>query len=444
MRSKSIFFVLATYFFIVSLSFADQVIFQPGPSQGKDMWLSSSYNNIAVDDDKLQVGGWGDWYRMFIQFDLTGLPQTATYAAMRMYAYPRGDSSTPLDTALYVLATPWSETAQNYYDSLSGYYAGNMSAPTPNSWYGINITNIYNGWKNGTYANYGFVFLATANNNRFNVFRSSDYMTNPLLRPKLVITYDGANLGFPLDCSTPTCSGAGNITYTGAYTAGSATSVVDHDMDYVYTDKDGSIVSFTGETFNTTPAYPVTAPQACYPKTNSAAWSSLLSSIYVGTSGTGSSNCTVGVALNYEAHPGYDYKANYGTPVKAAAGGTVVNFSGQRCVPKGLSAGCAPWGAVGIDHGNGYVTQYLHMSDIFVYSGNTVTKGQQIGLSGDIGVSGSPHLHFEVLKRVPGSPGTSTGDYKVVDPYGWQGEYGADPLEAVTGMKNVCLWQNCQ
>lgn len=169
MRLRNIFFVIATYLATISLSFGDQVIFQPGPSQGKDMWLSSSYNNIAVDDEKLQVGGWDDWYRMFIEFDLAELPQTATHAVMSMYAYSRGDSSTPVNMPVYLLTTPWSETTQNYYDALSGYYAGTLPAPTPNSWYGINITGIYNGWKNGTYANKGFVFLPASNNNKFKV-----------------------------------------------------------------------------------------------------------------------------------------------------------------------------------------------------------------------------------------------------------------------------------
>lgn len=447
MKIRNILFVLATYLATTSLSFADQVVFRPGSSQGKDMWLSSEFNPIAVDDDKLQVGGWGDWYRMFIEFDLNGLPETATSAVMWMYAYDRGDSSTPVAMPLYLLTTSWSETTQNYNDPLSGYYLGTMPAPTPNSWYGLNITSIYNGWKDNTYTNNGFVFLAASNNNEFNVFRSSDYVTDPLLKPKLVITYDGVNLGFPLDCSTPNCSGTGNINYSaGAYTPQVINSVVDHDMDYVYTDKDGVIVSFTGETFNATSAYPITAPQACYPKVNNATWSSLLTSIYKGTSGSGSANCVTGVALNYEAHPGYDYKAAYGTTVKAASAGTVVNFGGQKCIPKGISAdGCAAWGAVGIKDGNGYVTQYLHMSTISVSSDDVVTKGQVIGYSGDTAPGSLPaHLHFEVLKQVPGSLGTSVSDYKVVDPYGWQGEYGADPLEAVTNIKNVCLWQNCQ
>jgi murein DD-endopeptidase MepM/ murein hydrolase activator NlpD len=84
------------------------------------------------------------------------------------------------------------------------------------------------------------------------------------------------------------------------------------------------------------------------------------------------------------------------------------------------------------------------MSNIYIYAGQTVKKGDVIGLSGKTAPKSAgnigPHLHFEVLKQVPGSSGTKTDDYKVVDPYGWAGE-GADPLESVTGVKNVRMWE---
>lgn len=351
-----------------------------------------------------------------------------------------------------MLTTAWDEQSQNYNTSLSGYALGTVPAPTPGSWYGLNITGVYNAWQSGnaSYPNDGLVFLPTGNNNQFNVFRSSDY-SDWHYRPMLVIDYDGANLGFPLDCSTPNCSGSGNINYTdGPYTAQGINSVVDHHMNDVYSDKDGVIFTFTGEEFDATSSYPSTAPQACYPKAGGTAWSSLLTSLYKGTGqGQGAPNdCSTNVALNYEAHPGYDYRAYYDTPVKAAAAGTVIDFGGQKCVPKGISLqGCAAWGAVGIrlsGGGSGYVTQYLHLSSISVNPGDVVSKGQVIGLSGDTGVPGNPHLHFEVLKQVPGSSGTSVYDYKAVDPYGWLGEDGTDPLETVTGMKNVCLWETCR
>ena len=206
-----------------------------------------------------------------------------------------------------------------------------------------------------------------------------------------------------------------NLYPQGAYTPQKINSVLDHSMSAVYSDHDGTILSFTGELFEKTVLYP-SGRLACYPKAGNGVWSPLLSSLYKGTGsgGTAPDKCSTDVALNYEAHPGYDYVAALYTSVKAAAGGKVVNNTiytlGQTntlCVPKGMTSvtikGCAAWGAVGIDHGNGYITQYLHLSSITVNPGQTVNEGQEIGLSGDTGVKERPHLHFEVLNLRSGA-----------------------------------------
>lgn len=86
-------------------------------------------------------------------------------------------------------------------------------------------------------------------------------------------------------------------------------------------------------------------------------------------------------------HKGHDYAAPAGTPVYAAAAGTVLIA--------GYSNSAGNW--VVIDHGNGLVTKYMHMYQRpYVSAGQKVARGQQIGGVGTTGQSTGNHLHFQV------------------------------------------------
>ena len=85
-------------------------------------------------------------------------------------------------------------------------------------------------------------------------------------------------------------------------------------------------------------------------------------------------------------HPGLDFKGPLGAPIYAAAKGAV-SFVGQR----------SGYGnCVEVDHGNGLVTRYAHMSGFRTTLGKAVGAGEQIGVIGSTGRSTGPHLHFEV------------------------------------------------
>ncbi|MFD9316299.1 LysM peptidoglycan-binding domain-containing M23 family metallopeptidase [Streptomyces sp. NPDC060053] len=118
-------------------------------------------------------------------------------------------------------------------------------------------------------------------------------------------------------------------------------------------------------------------------------------------SGTGTSSgyalpvagATVGTAYHTAGsmwssgyHTGTDFVVPTGTSLKAVGAGTVVS---------------AGWGGaygnqVVIKLADGYYAQYAHLSQLSVSAGQTVTAGQQVGLSGATGNVTGPHLHFEI------------------------------------------------
>lgn len=87
-------------------------------------------------------------------------------------------------------------------------------------------------------------------------------------------------------------------------------------------------------------------------------------------------------------HDGTDFGAPCGTPVQAAAAGSVVERSAHPAY--GLR--------VVLDHGGGLRTAYTHLSSQAVQVGARVARGQRVGLVGSTGLSTGCHLHFMVLR----------------------------------------------
>lgn len=94
-------------------------------------------------------------------------------------------------------------------------------------------------------------------------------------------------------------------------------------------------------------------------------------------------------------HKGVDIGGKLGAQIVASLAGTVYEAS---------------WNSTGgyhvyIDHGNGYITRYLHCSKLLVSKGDYVQQGEVIALCGSTGVSTGAHLHFSVYKNgVPVDP----------------------------------------
>jgi len=161
--------------------------------------------------------------------------------------------------------------------------------------------------------------------------------------------------------------------YYGSRTISSRTvSFVDHDHPWY--DNDGTFVRYDG-----------------------AKWTNV-----------GIGSCTGGVNC-YDGHNGYDLNLWYEAVLSAAAG-TVTRAGWYNPLDHNSSLGL--W--VAVDHGNGFVTAYGHLSAITVAVGDQVGTQWQIGTSGTTGSSTGPHLHMATY-YLP--------NWQATDPFGWTGNY---------------------
>ncbi len=85
-------------------------------------------------------------------------------------------------------------------------------------------------------------------------------------------------------------------------------------------------------------------------------------------------------------HTGADYAAPRGTPV-LAVGNAVVALTGEFFFSGN---------AVFLDHGNGLISMYFHLHEVFVEQGEEVARGSRLGSVGSTGRSTGPHLHFGI------------------------------------------------
>lgn len=453
MRFKTLWKSIASFLLVLfaSLTLSGSALAQSVVNQpivGLDTYVRSSAPYTSFGSDPYVIdGGWGDYYAVLFLVDNTAMPLLASGEKAELALFNVGLSTNASTTQMRIGmidgTTPWNESST--YSSMMSikWYPSTLkmvSVGNYNTWTFIDVTDYVKLWKSGANVNNGMYFQPQAwSSNNFNFFAS---LNNPNsdLRPYLRVTRVAPPttkfLDFPLSAT---------LYPQGAYTLGKVTTVLDHSMTTAYTSPDGTILTFTGEQFVTDSKHPV-VKNACYPIKKGMTWSTLLKSLYYGTTYDG---CGSGVAMNYESHTGYDYRAGTGTAVYAAANGKVVSANGG-CIPKGLPAGCVSWGAIGIDHENGIITQYLHLSKIEVLPGQKITAGMRIGYSGNTSpFSLPPHLHFEALKRRAGYPESDyqPDHYAYIDPYGFDvskgpTDYLANTTGTAGGIPSLCLWKS--
>ncbi|MFD3455529.1 transglycosylase family protein [Streptomyces sp. NPDC058691] len=143
----------------------------------------------------------------------------------------------------------------------------------------------------------------------------------------------------------------------------------------------GQVLALGGKAAVTTPAKPATSTPAPAKPASTSGYTAPLDHVTLGTP-----YHQAGSMWSKGYHTGVDFIASTGTKVKSIAAGTVVS---------------AGWGGsygnqVVVKHADGRYSQYAHMSSLSVSAGQTVSEGQQLGLSGATGNVTGPHLHFEV------------------------------------------------
>jgi murein DD-endopeptidase MepM/ murein hydrolase activator NlpD len=139
-----------------------------------------------------------------------------------------------------------------------------------------------------------------------------------------------------------------------------------------------------------------------------------------------------------DGHPGYDWRMPEGTPLLAVADAVVLTAGlepphfcpGLKRTVQALLVQLVHTAP----NGESYVTAYGHLSRVDVQKGVSVSEGTVIGLSGNTGCSGTPHLHFGVARKI-------ADRYVLIDPYGWHSSVD-DPWELDSrGAASVWLWK---
>lgn len=188
---------------------AETITIQPGPEDGKDAFVTSTYPDATnyhaflntTKDDLLTAGYWyggATWYKSFLKFDVSEIPAGSTINSAELKLYNSAAESLYTATALSVarLTSDWSEDNVSWNNQ-----PGFLNYPASGIWvYGSGLNNWHNwnviwhvqDWVDGTAPNYGFILeqiYPVEDSYYVKEFFSSDYMADPSLRPKLVVDY---------------------------------------------------------------------------------------------------------------------------------------------------------------------------------------------------------------------------------------------------------------
>lgn len=192
----------ATFTITVNMAIVEQTItIQPGPAEGKDSMVLSEYpDNNYGNSSGLQIGNLEGYliYRTYLQFDISTLPAGAVIVNVDLKIY-QWNTVGSLDTFmvnLHQITQSWQENAitwnnQPNYLPVPEIVSVTAYTAYTGAWLSWDISTLMQKWLDGSITNYGVVMKDTDEGlvDTFIPCWSSEYTTDPTLRPKLEITY---------------------------------------------------------------------------------------------------------------------------------------------------------------------------------------------------------------------------------------------------------------
>jgi len=235
------------------------------PIDWLDTYVRSSRSqagDYGLDNYDLSVGGWGDVYYSYIQFDMAGQPDSVTSVRLRLYvtSAEAGEWTYP-NMTLWTNGGAWVEGMPWQNQPGSAQYVRDISKPIGVGWFDIDITDIYKQWKSGAVANYGIHLRPTTSNANMVSFASSESI-DITQRPMLVIDVAATVPSSPTAVSASAGDGYAVVSFTAPVTDGGSAVT-----GYTITSSPGGLtatgtaspITVTGLSNGTTYTFAVTA-----------------------------------------------------------------------------------------------------------------------------------------------------------------------------------------
>jgi hypothetical protein len=197
----SVVLALATLLAAATSAFADQLVLQPGPSDGQDTWVGADYPYDPHGyEGWLRFGGYsGSEYRLYIRFDLSGIDPSSniTTAQLELFQFVH-NGWIEYNYSVMQVTGAWTESLT--WDSQPAFDPVAVTAFSGTPWqYGINmwhaiggLENLVRFWLDNPGQNHGLMIKPTTDFYGYAEIWSSDYGSSSL-RPKLVL--DGTIVG---------------------------------------------------------------------------------------------------------------------------------------------------------------------------------------------------------------------------------------------------------